>query len=100
MSTETHAVNPATTKQLWDQQPGESPKAFASFMQYLESGPEATLQQIAETTGKSLQAIWHLSSRHHWLERAAAWRQHLASIACAASERATNQNSALWAVRA
>jgi hypothetical protein len=85
---------------LWQQQPGEGLKSYLAFLDYAELGPEATLEQVAEKTGKSIDAIWKLSSRHHWLDRAAAWRQHLAETACIAVQRSVIRSSPLWAMRA
>src|SRR3982751_1688093 len=85
---------------LWQQQPGESLRAYLAFLDYMDLGPEAVLDQVAEKTGKSIDAIWKLSSRHHWLDRAAAWRQHLAEAACIAVQRSVMRASPLWAMRA
>ena len=87
-------------RHLWHQQSDESAKAYATFLEYLEFGPDFTLEQVAESTGKSKDAIWKLSSRHHWLDRAAAWRRHLADAASALVERTVGSNSALGSVRA
>src|SRR3954468_565125 len=41
-------------------------------------------------------AIRQVSSRHHWFERAAAWRQHLSALACDAVAETKTKNATLW----
>jgi hypothetical protein len=93
-------MTPEPTTQPWTQQPDESAGAFATFREYLDLGPDLTLAEFAEKTCKPLGSVRNLSSRHHWFERAAAWRQHLARIACAAAEETTRQTAILRANRA
>jgi hypothetical protein len=84
---------------IWQRLAGESAASHTAFCASLELGPDATLQVVANQTGRTLTAIRHLSSRYSWRERAAAWRQHTASIAFAAMETQTVQNEKLWAHR-
>src|SRR5207253_2873098 len=69
-------------KELWRRRPDESAKAFSEFMDYLELGPDATLEEMAAKLGKSPEAVWKMSSRHHWMKRrhrcmtsAESWRE-------------------------
>src|SRR4051812_3535511 len=71
----------------WQKLPQESHKSYAAFIRYLEMGPDTTLQQLAQDTGKNFPAVANLSSRHHWQERAAAYRQHISHCLLAAAAR-------------
>jgi hypothetical protein len=90
---------PLPCSQLWHQQPGESSNGFALFQQFLDLNADCTLPEFAEKTGKTFNAVRCLSSRHHWFERAAAWRQHLAALACDAVAETKTRNAVLWASR-
>ena len=70
-----------SSKGVWQQLPTESIAAHAAFTAFLALGPTATLPQVAERIGRSVEAVRKLSSRHYWIERAAAWRQHNSTIA-------------------
>jgi hypothetical protein len=94
-----HAEPIAKPRLLWEQQPDESPSAFAAFTAYLELGPDITLEQVAEKTARSAEAVRKMSSRHHWSERAASWRQHLSNAVLATVERAAVQHPELWSLR-
>ena len=89
-----------TKKQPWDQQPDETVDAFILFQQYLENGPEEGHKDLADQTGRSLAAVRQLAYRHHWSDRGAAWRQHLAQIRFQAIEQAARNQTALLASRA
>ena len=89
-----------TKKQPWDQQPDETVDAFILFQQYLENGPEEGHKDLADQTGRTLAAVRQLAYRHHWSDRGAAWRQHLAQIRFQAIEQATRDQTALLASRA
>jgi hypothetical protein len=64
-----------TTNGIWQPLPGETPTSAAIFCANLELGEHPTLQKVADKTGKSLSSICRLSARHHWLERATAYRR-------------------------
>ena len=57
----------------WEQQPGESPKAFEAFNKYLLMGTERSLQKVAYELNKSTTMMAKWSSRWKWVERVAAW---------------------------
>jgi len=58
----------------WQQQPGESPKAFQAFVVYRIFEPEErSLQRVGSELGKSRGLIERWSSRWGWVERAAEW---------------------------
>jgi hypothetical protein len=62
----------------WQMLPNETASAYTYFGYYLDLGADATHQQVADKTGKSLKAIQALSVRYRWVERARAWSQYLA----------------------
>src|SRR6476619_2218457 len=72
---------------IWQRLPRESGDSYSAFCAYLELGPDSTLQQVADKIGRSLEAVRHLSSRHHWMDRAAAYRQHVSHTFLAAANR-------------
>jgi hypothetical protein len=84
---------------LWERFADETPDAFSAFTVYLELGAQSSLSDVAEKTGRTYKAIRNLSSRHQWSERAAAWRQHLASASLAAIKHKTIKDHELWAAR-
>jgi hypothetical protein len=93
------AATPTTEKGIWQRLPQESPASFDAFFAYLELGPDADLSDVAQKTGKTYGAIKNLSWRYQWLERAAAWRQHLSSLWAAGFQRTAAQTAELWARR-
>jgi hypothetical protein len=105
MSTENPDNKPAEQKpepppkQLWDQQPDESAKAFEAFTQYLAEPCHTTIREFAEKSGQSIASLNTFSSRHHWRARATAWRHHIAAVQCAEVERKTRETANLRAVR-
>ena len=88
-----------SAKGIWQPLPRESSHAHAAFTLYLELGPDASLRQVAEKTGKSLDAICQLSSRHQWMERAAAYRHHVSQTSLAAIEHDRAKQAQLWRTR-
>jgi hypothetical protein len=87
-------------EELWRRQPGESEYGFQMFQEYLGLGAEGTYEMLAEKKGKTLEAVSKLGYRHHWLERAAAWREHLESLERGSIERVTQAHAMLQARRA
>jgi hypothetical protein len=57
----------------WDRQPGESPKAYASFVKYRDLGRGRTVKAAAEAADRAPQYFWKLSHEWGWVERAAAY---------------------------
>ena len=59
--------------ELWEQQPGESPKAFYQFSVYRDMGPTRSHAKVAEKVGKSRAAINSMSRKHQWVARCEAY---------------------------
>lgn len=57
----------------WEQQEGESAKAFGAFSLYLDMGEKATLRLVAQQLYKSLTLIGRWSKKYKWVERKAAY---------------------------
>ena len=76
---------------IWQRLASESVTSYTAFCAYLELGADATLQQVADQSGKSLDAVCKLSARHHWMERAAAYRQHVDTALVAAQRERAKQ---------
>ena len=57
----------------FEQQAGESDKAFAAFTLYLGMGAQRSTQAVAGHLAKSGQLIRRWSARHRWGERVAAY---------------------------
>jgi hypothetical protein len=66
----------------WTKREDETSRAYDVFCVYLELGPrERSLQKVCEELGKKSGYVRHLerwSSEHDWVDRAAAWDEHMA----------------------
>lgn len=82
-----------TSREVWDRQDDESPKAHAAFVQYRDLGVERSIDKTRIRLGKTAGYARHLetwSSQYRWVERAAAWdtaEQKRKDIERAADER-------------
>lgn len=74
----------AGDREPWEQQPGESAKAFAAFCVYRDLGPERSLSKVAAQLNKSMKLMGDWSGEHRWVERSEAWDRHLDKAARAA----------------
>jgi hypothetical protein len=77
----------------WEQQPGESSRAFGAFCAYRDLGPRRSLRAAAQAFyGRAAAALerqldkW--SRAFGWVERAGAWDRHLDAEARRAQEQA------------
>lgn len=86
-------------KQLFDQQPNETAKAFAAFSLYLNLGPERSLEAVRRKCGKSSRLIQKWSSRWNWTERVEAHTAYLAKVEREAVEVVARGKAAEWAKR-
>jgi hypothetical protein len=86
-------------KQLFEQQPRESNKAFAAFAMYLSMGPERSLRMVSEKLRKSEGLLQRWSSRYGWPERVGAFGTHLAIVEREATEALARSKSAEWLTR-
>jgi hypothetical protein len=80
----------------WEQQPGESARAFAAFSTYRDLGPRRSLRAAAatfygRTSASSERQLDKWSRAFHWIERASAWDRHLDAQARIAQEEARRE---------
>jgi hypothetical protein len=80
----------------WEQQPGESSRAFGAFCLYRDLGPRRSLRAAAAAFyGRTAAALerqvdkW--SRAFSWVERASAWDRHLDAEACQAQAEARRE---------
>lgn len=57
----------------WERQDGESAKAFAAFLAYLQLGEKRSLRAVAQKLLKSYTLISRWSRTYQWVDRAAAY---------------------------
>ena len=69
----TKGNTPEPALEPWEQQVGESAKAFEAFAIYRDMGVERSLRKVAQRLNKSLTQIAEWSSNKNWVERVAAW---------------------------
>jgi len=64
----------------WDRRPGESPKAYALFLDYRNLGPyKRSLRALAaREPASNLRQMQTYSSQHDWVDRAGSWDDYLA----------------------
>ena len=80
----------------WERQPNETPKAYAAFCVYRRMGPEKrSLEAVAAKArkgrGRGAGIPGHISEwsrTHRWVERAAAYDDHLDAVRRKAEEKA------------
>lgn len=60
--------------ELWERQPGETPKAFAAFVVYRDLDPSVrSVPKAGEKLGKSVGTLERWVYKYKWRERVAAW---------------------------
>jgi len=80
----------------FEQQPGESARAFAAFSCYLNMGAERSLADAARKLGKSTMVLGRWSRRWGWVDRVAAYGVHLAAIEREVTEASVRNKAAEW----
>lgn len=83
----------------WEQQPGESDKAFGAFKLYLDAGHGRSVLGVCRELGKSRQLLQRWAGRWRWRDRAAAHAAFGASLARSAFASATVASAERWAAR-
>lgn len=61
----------------WEQQPGESAKAFEAFAAYRDMGAERSLRKLTQRLHKNLTTIRDWSVKWNWQERVRAYDREL-----------------------
>lgn len=89
----------------WEQQPGETAKAYAAFQVFLKMGADRTSngayrQVKGNPEAKEPPSSWRDWQRfNRWFERAEAYDRHLASLEREAEEKAFKSERKKWAGR-
>src|SRR4051794_17012577 len=83
----------------WQPLPNEATHSYTAFTKYLELGLDAPLEQVAQVTGRFLSSVCGLSPRHHWMDRAAAYRQHASQLYMVAVQRERARQTELAQMR-
>lgn len=84
----------------FQQQPGESAKAFEALQAYLDLGPARSLAAVARQLDKTPALIERWSAQHAWTERVQAHTEHLSRVEREAQEATVREKAAEWAKRA
>src|SRR6266850_6708932 len=86
-------------RQVFEQQPRESAKAFAAFAAYLEMGPERSLAAVGQKLGKSKALVERWSAKFDWPARVQAQGAYLAAVEREATEALARGKAAEWLKR-
>src|SRR6187549_3129368 len=71
---------------VWLRQKGETASAYATFALYREQPPPRSIKKVAGALGRGARVLEQWSTDHDWVERAAAYTDHLDSLCIAARE--------------
>lgn len=83
----------------FEQQPGETNKAYEAFRAYLELGPRRLLADAGAKLGKSRRMMASWSDQWKWARRVAAYNAHLGQVEREAAEGLTLAKAVDWAKR-
>jgi len=83
----------------FEQQPGESNKAFAAFSLYLSLGPQRSLAAVGEKLRKSHTVISRWSAKFDWTARVAAHGAHMGTVEREAAEALARARGVDWVQR-
>lgn len=87
-------------KAAYEQQPGESHKAFHAWKIYRDLPvPTRSIRAVARKLSKSHQQIAKWAGRFTWAERLKEWAAHLAKLEAAATDDQARKNAQEWARR-
>src|SRR5215211_3673678 len=77
----------------WEQQPGESARAYEAFALYRDMGPDRSLAKVAQMLGKSKTLLSRWSSEHAWVDRVKALEARDEMLRREAAENALRQQA-------
>lgn len=60
-------------RELWEQQPGESPVAYQAFVHYRDAGPRRSIRATGRDTGRAFSTVEQWATLTDWHGRARAW---------------------------
>jgi hypothetical protein len=64
-------------KNPWDRRKDESPEAFEAFVMYRDMGSGRSTAKVGKRLKKNKSLMDRWSSKHDWVDRTAAWEEHL-----------------------
>lgn len=69
-------------QKFWEKLPAETPKAYAVFCLYRDMGYKRSIRKVARewSEGGHTSKLKEWSSKYHWVERAAAYDEHIDNI--------------------
>lgn len=85
--------DPAKPRQPWHRQPNESTPAYQAFERYRDQLADRSTGRVARELGKGKRDIDGWSSKWRWVERVAAYDQHLSDLRLQQNEDAILQMS-------
>jgi hypothetical protein len=91
-----------STPKPWEQQPGETERAFLAFFRYLALGDTRSLAKLQEQLGlkgRTKAQLGQWSTKHDWVSRCNAWTQHMMQEHTKAAELAIADVAVDWARR-
>ena len=83
----------------FEQQPGESAKAFAAFKLYRDMGAERSFRKAAQRLHKSVTVLVRWAKKFGWPARLVAWATHLQELEREAMDQAARNDAMKWAKR-
>jgi hypothetical protein len=91
---------PESRVPAWEPMPRETPRAYEAAWTYFKMGSSRSQSAVAEELGKRLSQMQRWSTRWDWVRRAAAYDDHLATVARKAIEKQASEDAAKWRRRA
>ena len=74
------------TAAIWLRRGNESAVAYSAFVIYREQAPPRSIRKVARVLGRGQRTLEEWSSKYKWVERAAAYTDHLDQLMLAANE--------------
>ena len=93
------APTPPRILKPWDKQEGETVKAHAAFLVYLEAGPQRSQRIVCNKLRKSGTLISRWSARYHWIERAELFEAEQSRMRLEEEIRGARRLAKNWAER-
>jgi hypothetical protein len=84
----------SNTQAIWHRQRREGAQAFRAFEAYLDLGPDRSLKAVAQRCTKSISIMRRWSARWEWMNRAAAYDEHVRIVEEQARQRERARHAA------
>lgn len=83
----------------WEQQDNEGSAAFGLFRIFLELGPDRSVEDVAEQTGRMIKVVKRLYYKFKWLPRSRQYDNYLARAELDAAKRKLERDAVKWVKR-